>query len=67
MGEFVKTIEKVLRLYTVLIFFLRGIFEDMGIYHVFIYLSVMDRYIPPSPIKTKLKYVKNAHIFKDTT
>ena len=27
----------------------------------------MVRYNPPSPIKTKLKYVKNAHIFKTTT
>ena len=31
--------------------------EDMGIFHVFHYLSVMDRYSPP-PIKTKLKNVK---------
>ena len=46
--------------------FLIGSFEDMGILHVFIYLSVMGRYNPLS-IKTKLKYVKNAHIFKATT
>ena len=46
--------------------FLNGSFEDMGIFHVFIYLSVMGRYNPP-PIKTKLKYVKNDHIFKTTT
>ena len=32
--EFVKTIEKVIRLCTVLIFF-SGSFEDMGIFHVF--------------------------------
>ena len=31
-------------------------YEDMGIFHVFIYLSVMDRYTPPH--QTKLKYVK---------
>ena len=30
-----KTIEKVIRLCTVLIFFLSGRFEDMGIFHVF--------------------------------
>ena len=47
-------------------FFLSGSSEDMGIFHVFIYLSVMCRYNPP-PIKTKLKYVKNAYIFKATT
>ena len=47
---FVKTIEKVIRLCTVLIFFLSGSFEDMGIFHVYIYLSVMDRYTPPSKI-----------------
>ena len=35
-----------------------GSFEDMGIFHVFVYLSVMGRNTPP-PIKTKLKYVKN--------
>ena len=45
--------------------FLNGSFEDMGNFHVFIFLSVMGRYNPP--IKTKLKYVKNAHIFKATT
>ena len=31
---FVKTIEKVIRLCTVLIFFLSGSFEDMGIFQV---------------------------------
>ena len=41
-----------------LIFFLSGSFKDLGIVHVFIYLSVMGRYNPP-PIKTKLKYVQN--------
>ena len=41
--EFVKTIEKLRKLCTVLIFF-SGSFEDMGIFNVFIYLSVMDRY-----------------------
>ena len=41
---FVKTIEKVIRLCTVLIFFMSGSFEDMGIFYVFIYLSVMGRY-----------------------
>ena len=30
-----KTIEKVIRLYTGLIFFSSGSFEDMGIFHVF--------------------------------
>ena len=48
---FVKTIEKVIRLSTVL-FFLSDSFEDMGIFHVFqlsfyeggwLYLSVTDR------------------------
>ena len=50
-------------------FFLRGIFEDMRTLHVFfIHLSVMGRNPPPlPPIKTKLKYVKNTHIFKATT
>ena len=49
--SFVKTIEKVIRLCTALIFFfLNGIFEDMGIFHVF-YLSVMGRYNPPLPSK----------------
>ena len=44
-------------------FILSGTFEDMGIY-----LSVMGRYNPTPPsIKAKLKYVKNAHIFKITT
>ena len=43
---FVKTIEKVIRLFTVLIFFLSGIFEVMGIFHVYIYLSIIDRYNP---------------------
>ena len=32
---FVKTIEKVIRLCTVLIFFFSVSFEDMGIFHVF--------------------------------
>ena len=63
---FVKTKEKVRRLCTVLNFFLSGGFEDMGIFMYFIYLSVMGRY-NPLPIKTKWKYVKNAHIFKATT
>ena len=40
-------------------FFLSGSFENMDIFQVFIYLSVIDRY-NPTPIKTKLKYVKNA-------
>ena len=46
-----------------------GSFEDMGTYlsKLSIYISVMGRYKPPTPIKTKLKYVKNAHIFKATT
>ena len=48
-----------------MLIFLSGSFEDMGIFHVFIYLSVMDRCNPP-PIKTKLKYVKNARIYKTT-
>ena len=46
--------------------FLSGSFEDMAIFHRFFYLSVMSRY-NPHPIKTKLKYVKNDHIFKTTT
>ena len=40
---FVKIIEKVIRLCTVLFFFLSGSLEDMGIFHVSIYLSVMGR------------------------
>ena len=33
--------------------------------HDFIYLSVMGQYTPPPhPIKTKLKYVRNAQIVK---
>ena len=40
--------------------------EDIGISTYFTNLSVMGRYTPP-PIKTKLKYVKNAHILKATT
>ena len=32
---FVKTIEKVIRLCTVLIFFMSGSFEDIDIFHVF--------------------------------
>ena len=35
------------------LFVLSCSFEDMGISHVFIYLSVMGRYNPP-PIKTKV-------------
>ena len=58
---FLKTIEKVIRLCGY--FFLSGSSEDMGIFHVSIYLSVIGRYDPP-PLKTKLKYVKNVHIFK---
>ena len=59
---FVKLIEKVMR------FFLSSSFEDMGIFHLF-YLSICYGSIEPHPppIKTKLKYVKNAHIFKATT
>ena len=34
--------------------FLSGCFEDMGIFHIFIYLSVMDRYKPP-PVITKVE------------
>ena len=47
---FVKTIEKVLGLYTVLIFF-NGSFEDMGIFHVFIYPFVMVDIAPPPPLQ----------------
>ena len=47
-------------------FFLSDSFEDMGIFYIFINLSVMDRY-NPKPIKTKLKYVKYSYIFKTTT
>ena len=43
---FVKTIEKLIRLFTSLIFFLSGSFEDMVIIHVFIYPPVMERYNP---------------------
>ena len=50
-----------------LFLFLRGSFEDMGIF-ARIYLSICyGSILPPPPIKTKLKYVKNAHIFKATT
>ena len=51
-----------------LIFFLSGSFEDMGMFHVFTYLSVMGRYTPPPsklnwntlkmPIPTKLPLKK---------
>ena len=58
---FVKTIEKVMRLCTVVVLKIWAFFT------YFIYLSVMGRYNPPPPIKTKLKYVKNANIFKTTT
>ena len=37
---FVKTIEKVIRLCTVLIFFLSGSFEDMGFSSILFYLSI---------------------------
>ena len=48
------------------IVFLVVVLKIWAFLHVFIYLSVMGRYNPP-PIKTKLKYVKNAHIFKFPT
>ena len=47
-------------------FFLSGCFEDMGIFHVFIYLPVMGRYNPlPSPhqnyveIREKCPYLQS--------
>ena len=66
---FVKTIEKVIRLCTVLIFFLIGSFEDRAIFHHFsrIYLSICNGHIRPPPIITKLRNVKNGPIFKTTT
>ena len=41
-------------------------FKDMGIFtYLFIYLLWID--LTPAPLRTKLKYVKNAHIFRTTT
>ena len=64
---FVKTIEKVIRLCTVLKKI--GSFEDGAIFHHFsrIYISICNGHIKPPPIITKLNYVKNVPIFKTTT
>ena len=47
---FVKTIEKVIRLCTMLIFFWVVVLKIWVFLHIFIYLSVMGRYNPP-PIR----------------
>ena len=59
-----KTIENVMRLCTVLIFFLFWVVV-LNIWVFFTNLLWID--ITPLPIKTKFKYVKNVHIFKATT
>ena len=51
----VKTIKKRNKIMHCVALFLSGRY---GHFYVFIYLSVMGRYNPPSPIKIKLKYVK---------
>ena len=43
------------------LFFVCGSFEDMGIFHVFIYLSVMDRYKVPYLQKLTNKKITTVH------